>query len=425
MSANRHRVVIVGGGFAGLAAARGLKRAAVDITLIDRSNYHLFQPLLYQVATGGLSPADISAPIRAILHRQKNVGVIMEEAVGFEVRSREVVLREGRVAYDTLVLATGVRHHYFGHSEWEPEAPGLKTVEDATEIRGRILRAFEEAERASGNGDKAALLTFVVVGGGPTGVELAGAIAELARHTLKRDFRKIDPSAARILLVEATDRVLPSYRPELSAAAERALTGLGVEVLTGTMVERVAGHEVTLRSGDAGRNLATRTVLWAAGVQASSLAEELARETGSEVDRAGRLRVEADCTLAGHPEILALGDICHLAGTGGKPLPGVAPVAMQQGRYAARLIADRLAGRSTAAFRYRDRGSLAVIGRAAAVADLGRLRFTGFFAWLLWLFIHIMYLVGFENRVLVLVQWASSYFTHGRTARLITGRGQP
>ncbi|MFQ5524638.1 MAG: NAD(P)/FAD-dependent oxidoreductase [Thermoanaerobaculia bacterium] len=421
MRPNRHRVVIVGGGFAGLAAAKGLKRAPVEVTLVDRRNYHLFQPLLYQVATGGLSPADISAPIRAILHRQGNVTVVMERVVDIDVGDRRVSFESGDLPYDTLVIATGVRHHYFGRPEWEELAPGLKTVDDATEIRGRILKAFEDAERSRNQAEREALLTFVVVGGGATGVELVGAIAELARHTLKRDFRNIDSASARIILIEGADRVLPPYRRALSAAAEKSLARLGVEVRSQTLLEDVGDGYVTLRSKAGTSELAARTVLWAAGVKASSLAGRLAERTGAELDRCGRLIVEPDCTLSGHPELLAIGDICHFTGPDGEALPGVAPVAMQQGRFAARLIGRRLSGRPTPEFRYRDRGSLAVIGRAAAVADVGFLRFTGFFAWLLWLSIHIMYLVGFENRVLVLVQWAYSYFTHGRTARLITG----
>lgn len=416
-----HRVVILGGGFAGLTAAKALRRAPVEITLVDRRNYHLFQPLLYQVATGGLSPADICAPIRAVLHRQDNVRVIMDSVSGFDVEARTVRLRDQSLPYDTLIVATGVRHHYFGRPEWEAKAPGLKTIEDATEIRGRVLRAFEDAERCGDPDERAAHLTFVVVGAGPTGVELAGAIAELARHTLRRDFRDIDPSSARVLLVEGTERVLPPYRTELSSAARQSLTDLGVEVVTGTMVAELGDGTVTLTSEGETREVAAETVLWAAGVKASSPAAALAQATGCETDRTGRVRVEPDCSMAGHPEILVIGDVCRLDTPSGDPLPGVAPVAMQQGKYAAKLVRARLAGRSVPAFRYRDRGSLAVIGRAAAVADLGFVHFTGFFAWLLWLFIHIMYLVGFENRVLVFIQWAYSYFTHGRTARLITG----
>ena len=416
-----HRVVIIGGGFAGLAAARALKRAPVEVTLVDRSNHHLFQPLLYQVATGGLSPADISAPLRGILRRQRNVRVVMEEAVDFEVEERRALLAHGELPYETLIVAVGVRHSYFGNSSWEAWAPGLKTVEDATAIRSRVLRAFEQAERATDPAERLALLTFVVVGGGATGVELAGAIGELAGHTLRHDFRQIHPAEARVLLVEGAGRVLPSFNEDLSAAAKRSLTHLGVEVLVDARVEEVMDGAVVLRSKDERSKVEAATVLWAAGVEASPLGRKLAAQTGVETDEVGRLLVEPDCTLPGHPEIIAIGDVCHLKTAAGSPLPGLAPVAMQQGLYAGRLVVDRLAGRTRPPFRYRDKGSLAVIGRAAAVADLGSMRATGYLAWLLWLFVHIMYLVGFENRILVLLQWAYSYFTRGRTARLITG----
>lgn len=415
-------MVILGGGFAGLNAARALRRAPVEVTLIDRRNYHLFQPLLYQVATGGLSPAEISAPLRAVLKRQRNVTVAMAEVVDLDPMARRVILADGRLEYDTLIVATGVRHHYFGHDEWRRRAPGLKTIEDATEIRARILSAFERAERESDPDRRQALLTFVVVGGGPTGVELAGAIGELAAHTLRDEFRRIDPADARILLVEGAGRILPPYRTELSAAAARSLRRLGVEVLTGTLVAGVDAEAVKLRSREGERLIACETVLWAAGVQASSLAGILAERAGAQVDGAGRLEVAGDCSLPGHPEILAIGDIAHVDDEAGDALPGVAPVAMQQGTYAGRLVRNRLRARSTAPFRYRNRGSLAVIGRAAAVADLGPVRFSGYLAWLLWLFIHIMYLVGFDNRLLVFVEWAWAYVTRGRSARLITGR---
>jgi NADH dehydrogenase len=423
VSEPRHRVVIVGGGFAGLRVARGLRGAPVDLTLIDRRNFHLFQPLLYQVATGGLSPAEICAPLRAVMKGQKNATVLLDEVTGFDPAARRVILSEGELAYDTLVVATGVRHHYFGHPEWEARAPGLKTVEDATEIRSRTLDALERAERATGGAERAALLTFVVVGGGPTGVELAGAIAELTGETVRGEFRHFDPSTARILLVEGEDRLLPPYHPAQSASARRTLEALGVEVLTGTRVTAIDRQRVTLQrgGGEDGEEstVEAATVLWAAGVRASGLGARLAESFGAETDRAGRVRVEADCTLPGHPEIYVLGDLAALPDGGGKPLPGVAPVAMQQGHYAAKAIRRRLAGRPLPAFRYRDKGSLAVIGRAAAVADLGFLRLSGLVAWLLWLFIHILYLVGFSNRLLVLIQWAYSYLTRGRGARII------
>ncbi|MDH3255273.1 MAG: NAD(P)/FAD-dependent oxidoreductase [Acidobacteriota bacterium] len=416
------RVVIAGGGFAGLAAARALARAAVDVTLLDRRNYHLFQPLLYQVATGGLSPADISAPLRAVLRRQHNVRVLLATVVDIDPQKRQVILEDGRMPYDVLVLATGVGHHYFAHPEWERRAPGLKTIEDATEIRGRILRAFENAERAADGTERQALLTFVVIGAGPTGVELAGAVGELARFTLRRDFRAVDPRAARIVLIEGADRVLPSYRSELSEAARSSLARLGVEVSTDTRVEAIDERRVTLRTPAGVSEIEAATVLWAAGVKGSRLGAVLARRTGAELDGHGRVKVANDCSLPGHEEIFVVGDLAYFATADDEGLPGIAPVAMQQGRFVGKLIRDRLAGRRTRGFRYRNRGSLAVIGRAAAVADLGALRFTGYAAWILWLFIHIMYLVGFANRVLVLIQWAHGYLTRGRGARLITGR---
>ncbi len=416
---SRHRVVIVGGGFAGLNAARGLDRSPVELTLVDRRNFHLFQPLLYQVATGGLSPADLCAPLRAVLKRQANATVLLSEVVGFDVPGRRVTLADGELPYDTLIVAAGARHHYFGRPEWERVAPGLKDVEDATEIRGRILGAFEAAELTTDPERRRELLTFVVVGAGATGVELAGAIGELARHTLRREFRHFAPEEARIVLVEGAERVLPPYVPRLSAAAQRSLERLGVEVLLGTLVEEVGGREVTLRRGEERHRMPCATVLWAAGVQASPLARMLAEACGAETDRAGRLKAAADLTVPGHPEILVLGDMIYLEDRRGRALPGTAPVAMQQGRFAAKLVKRRLAGRPARAFRYANRGSLAVIGRAAAVADLGRVKFSGYFAWLLWLFIHILYLVGFANRVLVAFQWAYSYVTRGRGARII------
>jgi NADH dehydrogenase len=415
-----HRVVIVGGGFAGLLAARGLGRAPVEITLVDRRNHHLFQPLLYQVATGGLSPAEISAPLRSVLRRQRNTRVLLAEVVDLDTVRRAVTLDDGELAYDTLIVAAGVDNHYFGHDDWAARAPGLKTIEDATRIRSRILSAYEAAEREPV--PAAGLRTFVIVGGGPTGVELAGALGELARHTLRRDFRNIDTTASRILLVEGAERILPGFPSHLAAAAARSLERLGVEIRTRTLVSAIDRASVVLTREGTAEPLPAATVLWAAGVRATPLAARIAARTGAPVDRAGRLEVAPDCTIPGHPEILVLGDMASLRDASGRPLPGVAPVAMQQGRYAARLVRDRLRGRATPPFRYRDKGSLAVIGRAAAVADLGRLQLTGYPAWLLWLFVHIMYLVGFERRLLVFIQWAYSYFTRNRGARLITGQ---
>ncbi len=416
----RHRVVIVGGGFGGLAAARALRGAPVEVTLLDRRNFHLFQPLLYQVATGSLSPANIAAPLRALLRRQRNARVLLAEARAFDPANRRVLLADGDLPYDTLVVAGGVSHHYFGHDEWAPLAPGLKTVEDATEIRSRILLAFERAERARDDAARAPLLTFVVVGGGPTGVELAGALAEIARATLRDEFRRMDPGAARILLLEAAQRVLPTYPPDLSRAAEVALRRLGVVVRTGAVVSGVRAGVVEIGAGAGAEAVAAETVLWAAGVRASPLGRELARATGAPLDRAGRVRVAADLTVPGHPEIVVIGDLAYCE-RAGAPLPGVAPVAMQQGAYAGRLIRARLRGRAPAPFSYRDRGTLATIGRHAAVADVFGVRFTGYPAWLVWLFVHLMNIVQFRNRLLVLVQWAWNYWTCDRSARLITG----
>jgi NADH dehydrogenase len=416
-----HHVVIVGGGFGGLYTAKSLKRAPVQVTLLDRRNFHLFQPLLYQVATGGLSPANIAAPLRAVLKRQRNTRVLLAEAIDIDLAQRHVRLSDGEIGYDTLIVATGARHHYFGHPEWESAAPGLKTIEDATEIRRRVLLAYETAEREPDPALRRALLTFVVVGAGPTGVELAGTLAELARHTLRQDFRDIDPATARIILLEATDRVLPPYPPKLSAKASQALVRLGVTIRTHGVVTDVQPEAVTVRTGDATEIVPCRTVLWAAGVQASPLGAILARATGAALDRAGRITVQLDLSLPGHPEVFVIGDLANFPHQGGKPLPGVAPVAMQQGQYVARLIEARLRGQTLPPFRYRDYGNMATIGRNAAVADFGWLRLSGYLAWLAWLFIHILKLIEFENRILVLFQWAWNYLTRNRSARLITG----
>jgi NADH dehydrogenase len=428
-----HRVVIVGGGFGGLYLAKSLKRAPVDVTLIDRRNFHLFQPLLYQVATGGLSPANIAAPLRSVLQRQRNTRVLLGEVIGFDVAARSVRLRDGEVEYDTLVVASGVSHAYFGNDHWERHAPGLKTIEDATEIRSRVLRAFEAAERETQRTKIREWLNFVVVGGGPTGVELAGTLAEIARHTLAGEFRTIDPADATILLVEAADRVLTGYPPHLSERAAASLRRLGVTVRTGTRVSDIRRHVVALQAAERSEEVATRTVLWAAGVQGSSLGRALADATGVELDRAGRVMVESDCNICGggqrYPEIFVIGDLAHFAGSDGAPLPGVAPVAMQQGRFVADVIQKRIRLGTTdlhddpfaSRFVYRDKGSMATIGRAAAVAQVGPLSLSGYLAWLMWLFVHILFLIEFQNRVLVMMQWAWSYFTWNRSARLITG----
>jgi NADH dehydrogenase len=419
--AGAYRVVIVGGGFGGLYAARALRKAPVQVTLLDRRNFHLFQPLLYQVATGALSPANIAAPLRAVLKRQRNTTVLLAEAVDFNLADRLVVLTDGQLPYDSLLVAAGARHHYFGHDEWEEYAPGLKTVEDATTMRRKVLSAFERAERSADLVEREALMTFVIVGGGPTGVELAGAVAEVAHHTLRGNFRSINPASARVLLLEAMDRVLGTYPPKLSQKAERQLERLGVTVWVNTAVTDVRPDRVTVRTGGRVEEVRTYTVLWGAGVQASPLASALAKASGAALDRAGRVAVQPDCSLPGHPEVFVIGDMANFPQQGGKPLPGVAPVAMQQGRYVAELIQARLRGETKPPFHYRDRGSMATIGRAAAVADLGWLWLSGWPAWLAWLFVHITYLIQFDNRVLVLFQWAWNYFTRNRSARLITG----
>jgi NADH dehydrogenase len=422
-SRSRHRVAIIGGGFGGLDAARGLGSAGLDVTLLDRRNIHLFQPLLYQVATGGLSPGDISSPLRWVLRKHPNTRVWLAEVTGFDLAARRVLLADGAVEYDTLVVAAGAGPHYFGHDEWAGHAPGLKSIEDALEIRRRVLLAFERAERESDPRHVDALLTFVVVGGGPTGVELAGTLGELARDTLRKDFRSIDTTKTRILLLEGADRVLPPFPETLSVKCRRQLERLGVTVRTRTLVTGVSDQWVEVRSGDTTERIAARTVLWAAGVRAHPLGAAMAEAAGVATDRMGRLIVERDCTLPGHPEVFAIGDLAHFAHQTGQPLPGLAPVAMQQGRYVARTIRRRLAGKSVTPFRYRDKGQLATIGRAAAVADLGRhLRFSGYLAWLLWLFVHLMYLVGFQNRVLVFIQWAWHYFARNRGPRIIGHR---
>jgi NADH dehydrogenase len=422
-SSTQHRVVIIGGGFGGLYAAKSLRNAPVRLTLVDRRNFHLFQPLLYQVATGGLSPGEIATPLRHVLRRSRNTDVVLGEVVDIDVANRKVVLRDGAIAYDTLIVATGSSHHYFGHDEWEKYAPALKTIEDATEIRSRILLAFEKAEREPDAGARHAWLTFVVVGAGPTGVELAGALGEIANDTLRDDFRHIDPSDARIILIEAGDRVLPVYPPDLSTDAERALIRLTVQTMTQTAVTTVNEEGVTVRHNGESKDIASRTVLWAAGVQASPLGRILADRTGVPLDRAGRVLVGPDLTIAGHPVILVIGDLANFSHQTGKPLPGVAPVAIQQGGYAGNLIRRRLAGKPVPPFHYWDKGNLATIGRAAAVADFGRIHIDGLIAWLVWLFVHLMYLVGFDNRLVVFFKWAYSYLTFNRGARLITGQG--
>ncbi len=430
----RPRVVVVGGGFAGLQVVRGLRRAPVDVTLVDRQNYSLFQPLVYQVATGALAAAEVAAPLRSVFKRQRNARVVLAEATGFDLDRRRVIL--GRLAnglpaealgYDTLVVAGGSQYSYFGHPEWAEHAPQLKSLDGALDIRTRVLGAFEAAEVEPDPDRRRAWLTFVVVGAGPTGVEMAGQIAELARDTLRRDFRSADTRAARVLLVEAGSRVLAQFPESLSAQAQRALVKLGVTPMAGHTVVDLGAETVAIRAADgAVRQVAARTAIWAAGVTASPLAAMLADAAGAAVDRAGRVTVEPDLTLAGHPEVLALGDMVAVADGEGAvaALPGLAPVAMQEGRYAARLIRDRVRGRATRPFRYRDKGNLATIGRSRAVADVKGVHLSGFAAWVLWLAVHLVYLVGFQNRLLVMLRWSISFLTHGRGARLI-GEWEP
>ncbi|MBS1857313.1 MAG: NAD(P)/FAD-dependent oxidoreductase [Acidobacteria bacterium] len=420
------RVIVVGGGFGGLDAARILGRSPVALTVIDRRNFHLFQPLLYQVATGALSPGEIASPLRVVLNRNRNTEVLLGDVTDVDVQRRKVVLRDGaEYGYDYLIVATGATHHYFGNDHWAKLAPGLKTVEDATEIRSRILAAFEHAEREPDPAKRRPWLNFVIVGGGPTGVELAGALGEIANDTLRHDFHHIDPREAQITLVEGEPRLLPGFPPDLSARAEEQLIRLGVRTRTGTRVVGIDPEGVTIESGEVHDRIAARTVLWAAGVRANRLGKVIAERTGAPLDRAGRVHVEPDLSVRGHPEIFVIGDLASFPHHGGKPLPGVAPVAMQQGRYVARLIRRREAGGAAPpAFRYVNKGNLATIGRNKAVADFGFARLSGFFAWFTWVFVHLMYLVEFENRLLVLTEWVYNYITRNRGARLITG-GKP
>jgi NADH dehydrogenase len=411
------RVVIVGGGFGGLFAARGLKGAPVTVTLVDRQNHHLFQPLLYQVATAGLSSAEIASPIRRILRRQRNATVLMAEARGVDLEGRRLLLADGELRYDVLVVATGAAHSYFGHPEWAEHAPGLKTLDDALELRRRVLLAFEAAEREEDAERRRQWLTFVVIGGGPTGVEMAGALAEIARHALAREFRRIDPRTARVVLVEAGPRILAVYPEELSRKAVLQLEGLGVQVWTGATVTGIDAQGV----GMGGDRLAARTVVWAAGVQASALGRAL----GAPTDRAGRVKVTPELTLPGRPEVFVIGDLAALD-QDGRAVPGVAPAAMQMGRHAALNIVRAARGEAPLPFRYRDKGSLATIGRRAGIAWFGgRRTLTGFVAWAAWLAVHIFFLIGFRNRFVVMFTWAWAYFTYQRSARLILGSGRP
>ena len=413
MHENSPRVVVVGAGFGGLEAARNLAKLPVRITLIDRKNHHTFQPLLYQVATAGISPGEIAAPIRWILRSRKNVEVIMDEVVGFDLARKIVKLPDLEIPFDYLVVAAGAQHSYFGHDEWEPLAPGLKTVEDALEIRRRVLLAFELAEKQAVSGAPQPMLTFAIVGGGPTGVELAGTLAEIAHNVLQDQFRLIDPKHTRIVLLEGGPRILPAYAPDLSQSAVRQLQHLGVEVRAPAMVTRIDPGAVWIGA----ERIAATVILWAAGVAASSLGKKL----GAPTDRAGRVMVNPDLSVPNQPNVFVIGDLATLKDEHGNPLPGVAPVALQEGRYVAKIIGDDLRNIPRKDFNYFDKGSLATIGRAAAVAQFRKLHISGYVAWLAWLFVHIFFLIGFRNRIIVLIQWAWSYLTYERGARLITG----
>ena len=423
--ADRKRVVILGGGFGGLYAAKALKNAPVDVTVIDRRNYHLFQPLLYQVATGSLSPGEIAAPIRGVLNKQQNTSVLLGEAIDIDPAAKSVKLKDGAtIPYDWLIVATGSQGTYFGHDEWHTWAPGLKSVEDATMIRHKILLAFEAAERTTDPDERCAWLTFVIVGGGATGVELAGALGEIANHTLKNDFRSIHPKDARILIVDGCKRVLSTYPEDLSRKAEHALIKLGARVRLGAVVTAVDENGVTLNTSTGTTHIPSHTVIWAAGVAVTDFGRLLAQRTAAETDKAGHIKVASDLTIPNYPEIFVVGDLATCIDKEGKPLPGVAQVAMQGGAYAAKLIAKRARGdsRPQAQFHYFNKGDLAVIGRASAVANIFGFHLTGLIAWLVWLFVHLLYIVEFQSRLLVAIEWGFLYFTFNRGARLITGK---
>jgi NADH:ubiquinone reductase (H+-translocating) len=417
--AARHRVVILGGGFGGLYAAKAFRGADVDVTLVDRRNHHLFQPLLYQVATGSLGAGEIAAPLRSILNKQANTRVLLDTAISVNTERRELICKDEVLPYDSLIVACGARNFYFGNP-WESIAPGLKSIDDATRMRAKLLYAFEAAEREPDPAVRHQWLTFVIVGAGPTGVELAGALAEIAHDTLRHDFKTIHPEEARILLLEGSDRVLPPFPPSLSAAAEKSLVKLGVRPRTGIRVDCIDANGVTI--AQTGERIEAKTVLWAAGVAPSEFGAVLEKCAGAKLDRQGRVMVEPDLTIAGHPEIFVIGDMANLTEKGDKaPLPGVAPVAMQQGRYVSQTILKRVRGEPTPPFHYWNKGNLAVIGRASGVADFGKFQFHGAIAWLLWLFVHLMYLAGFRNRLFVFQRWGFQYLTFDRGARLITG----
>ncbi|MFO0048676.1 MAG: NAD(P)/FAD-dependent oxidoreductase [Pseudanabaena sp.] len=420
-----HHVVIIGGGFGGLYAAQklGKSKVPVKVTLIDKRNFHLFQPLLYQVATGSLSPADIASPLRAVLAENKNTSVVMGEVLDIDPQAQVVKLKNHLdISYDSLIVATGVSHHYFGNDQWSEQAPGLKTIEDAINMRRRILSAFEAAEKTHDPKLKEALMNFVVIGGGPTGVELAGTLAELAHRTLSDEFANIDTKQARIILIEGTDRVLPPYHADLSEAAKQSLLKLGVEVKTSAMVTNIEEHVVTIKCGDQVEQIKAQTILWAAGVKASSMGKVLGDRLNAELDRVGRVVVQPDMSIANYPNVYVIGDLANYPHQGDRPLPGVAPVAMQQGEYVAHHIEAKIEEKEPSKFKYWDFGSLAVIGRHEAVADFKFIRLKGWLAWFIWTFVHVYYLIEFDNKLLVMIQWGWNYFTHRRGARIITGR---
>lgn len=417
----RPRIIIIGGGFGGLYAAQNLGRQNVEVLLIDKRNFHLFQPLLYQVATGGLSPGDIASPLRAVVSKYKNIRVVKGEVENIDLARKKVFLENEAYSYDQLIVAAGAQHHYFGNDQWAPKAPGLKTIEDALEMRRRIFQAFENAEKESDPLLRQAWLNFVIIGGGPTGVELAGALAELAYETLKNDFAAMDPSETRITLIEGAPRILGSYPEELSAKAQKTLEKLGVKIKTNSLVIDIDDNQLRVQQGEASETIRAKTILWGAGVKMAGLADILARESGAVQDRTGRIHVTGNLQLENYPEVFVIGDMAYLEDKNGEALPGVAPVAMQQGKYVAKLIRRQSKGKRVKPFRYLNKGSLAVIGRNAAVADFGFARLAGWPAWLVWIFVHIAYLIEYENRLLVLIQWASNYLTRKKGARLITG----
>jgi len=421
--AQPHRVIVLGGGFGGLSAVQRLKRAPVEVILIDRRNFHLFQPLMYQIATGSLSPGEIAAPLRGVLSRQKNTQVLLGEVSDIDPATKKIHLLDGATFdYDSLIVATGSQTSYYGNDSWREWAPSLKSVEEATAIRHKILYAFERAERAASHEESRAWLTFVIVGAGATGMELAGALAEIANETLKNDFRHINPQEARILLVEGGSRVLPSFPEDLSAKAEKLVSKLGVEVMKGVMVTSIDGDGVTFRRADKTERLAAHTVLWAGGIETTAFGRKLAQRTHAETDRSGRIKVNSDLTIPNYPDIFIVGDLAHAADKDGKSMPGVAQVAIQGGAFAAKTIKSRIENKKAeAAFHYFNKGDMAVIGRAAAVANIFGFHLSGFFAWFTWLFIHLIYIVEFQNRVMVFIQWGFEYLTFSRGARLITG----